>query len=154
MLVAACGLPRDPEGTLKRVRGGTMRVGMAVDTPWVTDSAGGAGGIEGAIVRDLAQRTGARVEWHRGTAADVLDALKGRDVDLVVAGLTAESPYGGEVAFTRSYYTDTTMVRGERKEEQHVVAVSPGENAWQVEVEELLRVKRGEFPALRHARPR
>src|SRR5215203_4602995 len=43
----ACGLPRDADGTLDRVRNGTLRVGVAVDTPWVTDSGGAAGGVEG-----------------------------------------------------------------------------------------------------------
>lgn len=148
-VLAACNLPRDPEGTLSRVRGGTMRVGMVVDTPWVTDSAGGAGGIEGSIVRDLARGLGARVEWHKGKAAVLLDSLKERELDLVVAGLTAKSPYRTEVSLTRAYYTDTTTLHGEQAEEPHVVAVAPGENAWQLAVEKVLRGKRNEFPQLR-----
>ena len=148
-VLAACNLPRDPEGTLERVRGGTMRVGAAVDTPWVTDSAGAVGGIEGSIVRDLARELGARVEWHRGPARVLLDSLKERELDLVIAGLTAKSPYKTEVSLTRSYYTDTTTVHGKTAEERHAVAVAPGENAWQVAVERVLRAKRNEFPALR-----
>jgi polar amino acid transport system substrate-binding protein len=149
VLATACGLPRDPDDTLPRVRGGAMRVGFAVDTPWVTDSAGGAGGIEGEIMRDLARELGARIEWHPGPAPVLLDSLKKRELDLVVGGLTATSPYRTEVSLTKPYYTDTTMVHGERAEEEHVVAVSPGENAWQVEVEKVLRGKRNEFPQLR-----
>src|SRR6185369_5924264 len=38
LLVAACDLPRDSDGTLDRVRGGTMRVGVVIDTPWTKDS--------------------------------------------------------------------------------------------------------------------
>lgn len=131
-----------------------MRVGFAVDTPWVTDSAGGAGGIEGNVVRDLARQLGARVEWHPGPAAVLLDSLKERELDLVVAGLTAKSPYKAEVSLSKPYYTDTAVVHGERAEEQHVVAVSPGENAWQVAVEKVLRGKRNEFPELRRRFPR
>lgn len=131
-----------------------MRVGAAVDTPWVTDSGGTVGGIEGAIVNDLARELGARVEWHRGPAGALLDSLKERELDLVIAGLTAKSPYRTEVSLTRSYYTDTTTVHGEQAEEQHVVAVAPGENGWQVAVERLLRAKRNEFPALRRRYPR
>ena len=40
LLLAACDLPRDSDGTLDRVRGGTMRVGVVIDTPWTKDSAG------------------------------------------------------------------------------------------------------------------
>lgn len=50
-VVVACDLPRDADGTRDRVRDGRMRVGMIVDTPWVTYSAGGAGGIEGGFAR-------------------------------------------------------------------------------------------------------
>lgn len=39
-LLAACDLPRGSDGTLDRVRGGTMRVGVVVDTPWTKDFAG------------------------------------------------------------------------------------------------------------------
>lgn len=152
--VAACGLPRDPEGTLKRVRGGTMRVGMVVDTPWVTDSGEGAGGIERSIVDDLARELGARVEWQRGSAEDLLEALHARDLDLVIGGFTTQSPWKQQVALTKPYYTDTTMKRGKPVEEEHAVAVVPGENAWQVTVERVLRGKRNEFPSLRAARPR
>jgi ABC-type amino acid transport substrate-binding protein len=153
-IVVACNLPRDPEGTLDRVRGGTMRVGAAVDTPWVTDSSGTVGGIEAHIVNELARQLNARVEWHRGPAAVLLDSLKERELDVVIAGLTSKSPYAKEVALTKPYYTDTTMLHGKRTEEPHAVAVAPGENAWQVQVERLLRGLKNEFPELRHARPR
>src|SRR3712207_7643050 len=36
LVAAACDLPRDPEGTLQRVRGGTMRVGVVERRPWTT----------------------------------------------------------------------------------------------------------------------
>jgi hypothetical protein len=149
--LAGCDLPRDPEGTLNRVRGGTMRVGMVVDTPWVTDSGEGAGGIERTIVDDLARALGAKVEWRRGPAEKLLETLHERDLDLVIGGFTTKSPWKQQVALTKPYYTDTTVVRGERKEEPHAVAVAPGENAWQVAVERVLRGKRNEFPALRRA---
>ena len=149
---AACNLPRDPGGTLDRVRGGTMRVGMVVDTPWVTDSGDGAGGIERTIVNELARELGATVEWHRGPAERLLEALHDRDLDLVIGGFTASSPWKQHVSLTKPYYTDTTVVKGKKKEEPHAVAVAPGENAWQVRVEQVLRGKRNGFPALRHVR--
>lgn len=105
-----CGLPRDADGTLDRVRHGVVRVGMVVDTPWVTDSAGGAGGVEGRLTAELARRLGARVEWVRRPEAELLTALSHRELDLVVGGFTADAPWSQEVAFTKPYYTDTLTV--------------------------------------------
>lgn len=149
-LAAACGLPRDPEGTLDRVRGGTLRVGFVVDTPWVTEAGQGAGGIEGAIAAELARGLGARIAWTHASETPLLTALHDGDLDLVIAGLTKDSPWAAKASFTRAYYVDTTMVHGERREEPHVVAVRPGENAWQVHVERVLEAHRGELAAMRH----
>jgi polar amino acid transport system substrate-binding protein len=150
-LTAACGLPRDPERTLDRVRNGTLRVGFVVDTPWVTAADVGAGGIEGAIVGALARDVGARIAWKAGSETPLLTALHDGDLDLVVAGLTKESPWAAKVSLTRPYYVDTTTVHGERAELPHVLAVRAGENAWQVHVERLLDAHKGEIAAMRHA---
>ena len=147
---AACDLPRDPEGTLERVRGGTLRVGFVVDTPWVTAIGPSAGGLEGAIVAELARRLGARVSWTHGAETPLLTALHDGDLDLVVAGLTKDSPWAAKASFTRPYYVDTAMVHGERTEIPHVVAVRPGENAWQVYVERVLESRKRELASLRH----
>ena len=152
--LAACNLPRDPDGTLDRVRGGTMRVGMVIDTPWVTDSSDGAGGIERTIVNDLARELDAGVEWHRGAAETLLDSLHERELDMVIGGFTTQSPWKQQVALTKPYYTDTVKVHGKRTEQPHAVAVAPGENAWHVAVERVLRGKRNEFATLRQARAR
>lgn len=111
LAAGACGLPRDADGTLERVRGGTLRVGVVIDTPWVTEASGGAaGGIEGAMVAELAVRLHARPEWVHATEAEMMEALKSRELDLVIGGLTAKSPYAKEIAFTRPYYTDTVAI--------------------------------------------
>jgi polar amino acid transport system substrate-binding protein len=107
----ACDLPRDPNGTLARVRGGTMRVGVFERRPWTTLPAnGGAGGLEGALVAELARELGARIEWVRATESQLLEALKMRDLDIVIGGLTDDSPWAQHVAFTRPFYTDTIVV--------------------------------------------
>jgi ABC-type amino acid transport substrate-binding protein len=151
VLAVACGLPRDPEGTLDRVRGGTLRVGFVVDTPWVTATGQGAGGIEGAIVAELARSLNASVAWTHASETPLLTALHDGDLDLVVAGLTKDSPWAQKASFTRSYYVDTTRVHGERTEVPHVVALRPGENAWQVYVERMLESRKSELAAMRHA---
>ena len=112
LLIAACDLPRDSDGTLDRVRGGTMRVGVLVDTPWTKDSAGVIGGIEGAMARALAESLGARIEWIRASEGELLAALHHRELDLVIGGLRATSPWRRQVALTRPFYADTVSVGG------------------------------------------
>ena len=148
--VVACGLPRDPESTLERVRGGTLRVGFVVDTPWVTESGKGAGGVEGVIAAELARGLGARIAWTHASETPLLTALHDGDLDLVIAGLTEESPWAAKASFTRPYYVDTITVNSERSEVPHVVAVPPGENAWQVHVERVLESRKDDLAALRH----
>jgi len=211
VLCNACDLPRDSDGTLDRIRGGTMRVGVVVDTPWTSDSAGVAGGIEGGMVQSLARELNARVQWISGQQDDLLTALRHRELDLVIGGLDAQSPWSKQVAFTRPYYTDTVAVGGapnapppaslekltvalapgdaaaaqvrkqggvprfvnnlestslpvaaptwrlsrlSRRENPaltlvqtpHVLAVSPGENAWLMRVEQMLIARQDEVP--------
>jgi polar amino acid transport system substrate-binding protein len=112
LALAGCGLPRDSDATLDRVRGHALRVGFAVDSPWTTDSAGGAGGVEAALVRTLARGIGARIEWVHGQQGELLEALRHRDLDLVIGGLSGKSPWSTQVGFTRPYYTDTVVVGG------------------------------------------
>jgi len=151
---AACGLPRDADGTLDRVRGGTLRVGVTRHAPWVTDSLGTLGGVEVRLVSDLARTLGARVAWTRQPEAALMEALHERELDLVVGGLTAAEPWTKQVAFTHPYHVDTvgvgvtagavtrTVVR------QHVLAVAPGENAWLVHVERFLRARKPAIPTM------
>ena len=140
----ACGLPHDSAGTLHHVRGGAMRVGVVVDTPWTTDSAGAVGGVEAALARSLASSLAARVEWVRGQEGDLLPSLEKRELDLVIGGLKAASPWSQRVAFTRPFYVDT--VRGETQE--HVLATAPGENAFLVRVEQMLIDRKADVPRL------
>ena len=145
-LIAGCDLPRDSEGTLDRVRGGTLRVGFAVDTPWVVDSSGMAGGVEGRIVASLARGLGARIEWTHGHESELLTALHDRELDIVVGGLTADSPWKEKVAFTKPYHVDSGWVvrsrKAKKREEKHVLALAPGENGFLVHVERFLRDER------------
>jgi len=144
LVLAACGLPRDSDGTLDRVRGGTMRVGVVIDTPWTKDSAGVIGGVEGGMARDLAASLGARIEWVRAPEGELLAALQDRELDLVIGGLRASSPWKQQVAFTRPFYVDTLRPR----KDEHVLAVAPGENAFLMRVESMLIARQAEVPAL------
>ncbi|HEU4897559.1 MAG TPA: transporter substrate-binding domain-containing protein [Actinomycetota bacterium] len=110
LLPAGCGIPRDPEGTLERVRGGTLRAGITASAPWTTLEGGRPGGVEVELVERFAGELGARVEWVDGSEADLMAALEMRELDLVVGGLTADTPWQAKAAITRSYATTRVVV--------------------------------------------
>jgi polar amino acid transport system substrate-binding protein len=143
--VGACGagLPRDPDGTLARVRGGTLRVGVSVEPPWtespvpVTSDSPDAppAGIEPTLVADFARSLDAEVQWRvGGEEALVADLEEGR-LDVVVGGLTADSPWSQHAALTRPY---VTVPGAGGTPEPHVMAAPMGENAFLVELETFL----------------
>jgi polar amino acid transport system substrate-binding protein len=146
-LAVGCTIPADPDGTLERVEGGTMRVGVTATDPWVRLRAGRpSGGVEVALVRRFARDLDARVEWVPGSEEELVKALKEGSLDLVVGGITSESRWKHDAAFTRPYV--------EHEGQKHVMAAPMGENAWLVrlerflldreaEVEELLRAEEG-----------
>jgi polar amino acid transport system substrate-binding protein len=144
VLLGACGLPRDPEDTLKHVEHGELRVGVAIHPPWTTDSAGGFGGVEPAMVRKLASQLHARVRWTSSGESVLMPQLHQRKLDLVIAGLDAKTPWASKAGITRPYHWVSDPERREL-----VWAVAPGENAWQMRVEKFLREERDDVAALR-----
>ncbi|MEU7476538.1 transporter substrate-binding domain-containing protein [Lentzea sp. NPDC042327] len=109
--VGGCQWPRDADGTLDRVREGTLRVGVAHRPPWtITDGNQAPGGAETVLVQRLADSLGARVQWVSGGEAELMTALSERSLDLVVAGLDAESPWEKDVALTTDYLTTDMVV--------------------------------------------
>jgi polar amino acid transport system substrate-binding protein len=110
LLAAGCGIPRDPESTLDRVEGGILRAGITASDPWTTLEGGRPGGVEVQLVERFAAELGARVEWVDGSEADLIGALEVRELDLVVGGLTADTPWQAKAAITRSYATTRVVV--------------------------------------------
>jgi polar amino acid transport system substrate-binding protein len=110
VLAAGCGIPRDPERTLDRVTGGILRAGITASDPWTTLEGGRPGGVEVELVERFAAELGARVEWVEGSEADLIGALETRELDLVVGGLTADTPWQAKAAITRSYATTRVVV--------------------------------------------
>lgn len=129
-----CGLPRDPEGTLERVRGGTLRVGIARAEPWTNGSAAAPAGVEIELVRAVAAGLTARVEWVAGGESELIERLEHHELDLVAAGLEETSPWGKRVGLTRPYLRWPENGR----EVGRVLAVPPGENRFLLEVERRL----------------
>jgi polar amino acid transport system substrate-binding protein len=100
--VAGCQFPRDPEGTLDRVRGGTLRVGVAPVEPWTA--------VERQLLREFARTLEADVEWVEGTESELIEALDGRQLDVVIGGFTRRSVWMNEAALTRPYLTTQTVI--------------------------------------------
>jgi polar amino acid transport system substrate-binding protein len=111
LAAAGCDLPADPGGTLERVRGGVLRAGVGEAPPWTsTADPGPPSGIEPALVRGFAEGLGARVEWTRGTEAELLGALEERRLDVVVAGLLDDTLWASRVGLTRPYASVSWLV--------------------------------------------
>jgi polar amino acid transport system substrate-binding protein len=110
LATAGCDLPRDADHTLDRVQQGTLRVGIIENPPWVSDSAGPLQGVEVQLVRGAAAELQSRVAWVPGTESELLASLHGRELDLVIGGLSRKSPWKKQVAFSRAYYVDSTLV--------------------------------------------
>lgn len=138
-LLGACGgwprhYPEDPDGTLQRVQGGTLRAGVAHDPPFVV-LAGEPQGPEADLVRAYARSLGARVAWNRSGHDVLMRELEGRRLDVVIGGHSAQSPWAQRVSTSRAYRVPDAHGRAVDR----VVALPPGENAWQMRFERFAR---------------
>lgn len=142
LVLAGCGVtvPTDPEGTLERVDGGFLRVGVSPNPPW-TDATGPSAeeatpsGTEVDLVARFAEHLDAEVTWTVGGEEDLIAELAEGRLDLVVGGLTAKSPWASHAALTRPY---VTVPGPDGAEEMHVMATPMGENAFLVTLETFL----------------
>lgn len=107
---AGCDTPRDPEGTLERATGGTIRVGVSANEPWVALGGGDPSGVEVELVRRFAADLDAEIEWVHGTVDDLAGAMHVREVDLTIAGLASTSGIATEAALTHPYVTTQVVV--------------------------------------------
>jgi ABC-type amino acid transport substrate-binding protein len=130
----ACDYPRDPEGTLHRVRGGVLRVGVMPAGPWIEIDDDDVRGAEADLVQELASGLDAQVAWQPGGESVLLDKLRHFELDLVIGGVTEDSPWRSKVALSKPVRVDFTP-RGRLR---HVWARPPGENAWIMHVDEFL----------------
>ena len=96
LALTACGTsyPADPDGTLDRVSGGTLRVGASHNEDWVNLRGGSEPqGREPDLVRAFAARLGAEIEWSEGTEHVLAEDLKHGELDLVIGGLNDKTPW-------------------------------------------------------------
>ena len=113
-----CDFPRDPRGTLGKVQGGTMRVGIVDHVPWTRMEGGRPSGVEVELLKDFARGLDAEISFVPGTTPELLETARQGEVDVLVGGFTSTSPgvgEGKEAGVTGSYLTT-----------RFVVGVSPG----------------------------
>lgn len=134
LCITACdgGYPRDAEHTLDRVQRGPMRVGISHDPPLV-QARGAPSGAEVALVEQLAGEQGAKVEWVYGAHDALMTQLQQFQLAAVVGGHHQDSPWQPEVSWSREY-----LMRSELGLQRRQLALPPGENAWQLQVDQFL----------------
>lgn len=135
--------PRDPEGTLERVSGGVLRVGVSENPPWtrVADD-GTVTGTEADIVTGYAQMIGARIAWTSGAESQLIEQLDRGQLDLVIGGLRSDLPWQSHAAYTRPYASQAGPDGSTR---ELVFATRLGENGFLNSLERYL-IARGLQP--------
>ena len=132
LLPAACGLPRDPQGTTGRVAAShELRVGITDNGPWTDARSAEPRGIEPALVRAFAARLGAHVLWTRGSEATLAEALKRHDLDLAIGGYEAKTPWKSLAGVSQPF-----AVSADKK--KHVMLAPPGENRFILTLDSFL----------------
>lgn len=110
LVLGGCDWPRDAAGTLDEVRGGTLRVGVTDNPPWVVLQDESPAGAEVRLVEALADDLDADVEWVEGADAELMEALHGRSLHLVIGGFDAAAPWAKQASLTRPYATTHSLV--------------------------------------------
>ncbi len=123
VLLCGCGsIPRDPEGTLDRVRAEhRFRIGFIASDATRLDAA-----TEKAFIARVAAATGARPVVSSGASEPLLAGLEQGKFDLVIGELAPDSPWISRVAILPAI--------GEEGVDDSRVLLRPiarnGENAW------------------------
>ncbi len=143
LALSGCGtsFPADPDGTLDRVSGGTLRVGVSPNQDWTVSGAGGdPTGIEVDLVERFADTIDADIAWVEGGEERLMTDLEEGELDLVIGGLTDQTPWSEKAAITKPF----TEVNGRNgRLEKHVMAATVGENAFLLELERFLLSQEG-----------
>ncbi|CEA09859.1 Membrane-bound lytic murein transglycosylase F [Arthrobacter saudimassiliensis] len=134
LMLTAC-MPRDPDETLDRVRGGELRVGISHNPPFTSIAGDEPTGSEVDLVLRFAEQLGAEVAWHAAGEEALMDQLKEGQLDLVIGGLSEQSPWTDKAALSAPYGTSTGA---DGKERKMVMAAALGENAFLMELEAFL----------------
>jgi polar amino acid transport system substrate-binding protein len=112
LAINACDkLPRDPKKTSERVQQQhSVRVGLTENPPWVIRTAGEPRGVEVELIRNLANSLGATPKWFWGGEQMHMEALEHFELDVVISGLNAKTPWSKRVGLTGPYFDEQLAV--------------------------------------------
>ena len=130
--LAACDLPRDPEKTLEAVRGQELRVGVL--------KFGQNAEKDRPVVERLAASLEAKLVYVEGDAHALFEDLKRGHLHLVIGGVPESTPFGKELGLSKP----VGPLHGAHEEENRVLAVRPGENAFLLRVNEVIEAAKAE----------
>ncbi|SEB47126.1 extracellular solute-binding protein, family 3 [Paramicrobacterium humi] len=141
LTLSGCGItiPTDPNGSLDRASGGTLRVGISPNGDLAVVDDSGYSGKEVDIVRGFARSIDAEIDWTVGSEEALVRGLETQKLDVVIGGITDQTPWTDRVGLTRPYL-QTTADDGASLS---VVMLLPmGENALLSELETYLDSQR------------
>ncbi len=131
LVLTGCSVPADPDGTMDRIQGDTLRAGASLEDGLVEAADGTVTGPLAELVEEFAHRHDADVDWTTGSEESLVTALEERRLDIVVGGITADTPWVDRVGATRGY---PEIAEGR----ELVLLVPPGENRLLFELEQFL----------------
>jgi len=142
VLVGCVDIPADPKGSLERIRGGVLNVGISLAPGLVAGTEREPSGPLVELVHDYAASINATPNWTLRSEEQLVVFLEEETLDLAVGGFTPDTPWMDRVGVTRPFTLEpTTPVPGtEALEAPHefVMLLQPGENALISSVEEFL----------------
>ncbi len=138
-LLAGCALieaiPADPDGTLETVSGSVLEVGVSPNPPFTDVSGDAPEGTEVTLVESFAASIDAEISWTVAGEEELVQQLTNGELDLVIGGITDQTPWVTHAAPTRAY-ADTEEADGSTTK---LVMLTPmGENAFLAALERHL----------------
>lgn len=128
-LLAGCslGIPADPQGSLERIQGGQIRIGISPHSHLVElHGDQPPTGVEAELLAGFAASLDSSVLWVPGGEEELIGALENGELDVVAGGLTEDTPWVDKSAITRPY---AQSAGPDGKKVGRVLAVRMGENA-------------------------
>lgn len=140
ILTVGCDLPRDVDGTHSVVTQGNIRVGISARKPLAVASEGSYSGLEVELVEKFAKQLHAEPQWRLASETELFEQLHHGELDVVIGGITDDTPWSDYVGLTQSYAESIDQITGDSK--KHVWAVRAGENRWLLELGRFLQTNR------------
>jgi polar amino acid transport system substrate-binding protein len=131
-VLVGCDLPRDPEETLETVQGQELRVGVL--------KFGQNADKDRPIVERLAASLEAKLVYVEADAHALFEDLKRGHLHLVIGGVPESTPFAKELGLSKP----VGPLHGAHEEEEWVLAVRPGENAFLLRLNEVIETAKAE----------